>query len=373
MKNAMPRNPKAFKLISVLLGIGLALGLLLFVEFISSYILKSKGLNPYPFFINATAKQNPDMPIFARRAYTFYDPLLGYAHNPAMIRDEWFAPGFVLHGKKEVEQGKTVRIVALGGSTTDGNNAFNLSWSKVLLRLMEERGIEAQILNGGVAGYTSSQELLKLIRDVLPLEPDIIVSLDGVNDLGYVHAIPEHPMVHEYQQYVMEYLANGPEPYFLPNTIHLLNLSFKRVKLFDDNRRGINYGTTVNITSAKEWERNVRMMHAVSEEYGIPFLVFLQPTLGVGKYNISKEEEEKMLTNDEGKKISGYLKLVRDFYQEARESCKGMPYCIDLVDVFHTQQNLYYDKRHPTIKGYEILSSAIYAELAKRYKGILAK
>lgn len=248
-----------------------------------------------------------------------------------------------------------------------------MSWSKILQQQMEKKGIQVQILNGGVAGYTSSQELLKLIRDVLPLKPDIIVSLDGVNDLGYVHAIPEHPMVHEYQQYVMEYLANGPEPYFLPNTIHVLNLSLKRSKLFETNQRGINYGTTVNITSAKEWETNVRMMHAVSEEYGIPFLSFLQPTLGIGKYNISKEEEEKMLTNDEGKKISGYIKLVRDFYQEARGSCKNMSYCIDLVDVFRYQQNIYYDKRHPTVKGYEILASSVYTILDMRYKRILHK
>ena len=34
--------------------------------------------------------------------------------------------------------------------------------------------------NGGISGYTSTQELIKLLRDVLGLNPDMIIVYDGV-------------------------------------------------------------------------------------------------------------------------------------------------------------------------------------------------
>ena len=39
-----------------------------------------------------------------------------------------------------------------------------------------------------MSGYTSAQELLKLVRDVLPLKPDIVIQWDY--DIGFLHSFP---------------------------------------------------------------------------------------------------------------------------------------------------------------------------------------
>ena len=73
------------------------------------------------------------------------------------------------------------RIVVLGGSTTDGELFPFKSWSHFLLEKIGDKNVT--IYNGGVVGYTSTHELIKLLRDVLFMEPDMIIVYDGFNDM----------------------------------------------------------------------------------------------------------------------------------------------------------------------------------------------
>jgi len=209
-----------------------------------------------------------------------------------------------------------------------------------------------------VAGYTSSQELLKLIRDLLPLKPDVVLCLDGVNEFGFRQSVPEHPMVHRYQKRLFRKLQTGNASAILPNTM----------KLFPSRRNttggtvmGASWGTTVKTTPARQWITNVRTARAVAEEFRIEYLVFLQPILGFGKYGCSPKEQEQLAARDDK-----YLRDVRAFYSEAKTLCADYSFCVDFTDVFEKEKDVYLNPRHQNERGVQILAEAVYAQLVAR-------
>lgn len=86
-------------------------------------------------------------------------------------------PGFQVLG---MDKESDYRIVLLGGSTTDGWLYEFKSWADFLYEKCI--GYHVTIFNGGISGYTSTQELVKLLRDGITLNPDMIILYDGVND-----------------------------------------------------------------------------------------------------------------------------------------------------------------------------------------------
>ena len=85
------------------------------------------------------------------------------------------------------------RIIVLGGSTVMGAGAPRPSQNIVgMLRkgvrargLTGPNGKHIEFINAGVDGYTSAQEYLYLVSDLLRFKPDLVVVYDGWNDLVY--------------------------------------------------------------------------------------------------------------------------------------------------------------------------------------------
>ncbi len=76
------------------------------------------------------------------------------------------------------------RIVSLGDSFTagyevDGDQVF----SSVLERELREAGIQVEVLNAGVSGYSNAEALVYLERELLRYDPDIIMLSFFANDL----------------------------------------------------------------------------------------------------------------------------------------------------------------------------------------------
>ena len=282
------------------------------------------------------------------------DPHLGYALEPA----------FEVFGSKEGEDG--LRIVALGGSTTDPHNEGH--WPGVLSGLLERGGISARVFNGGVGSYSTNQEVVKLIRDALSLSPDVVVSVDGVNDLGLVKSIsPSTPMVNRPQEAIARYVVEGSfESVFLPNLAQLVGFG-----------RGIlrepHWGRPAKMTAEGVWEKNVRIMNAISLEFGARYLCVLQPIMGFGSYDPSPDEEEMWKKSKDSPVADGppYHEVLTSYYQAAQARCGELSYCADLTEIFAGQTNLYNDPRHPNPDGYRLLAEAVFREL--RDRGLLQR
>lgn len=73
-----------------------------------------------------------------------------------------------------------MRIVAIGGSSTYG---LKKPYASVLEQLLNDAGICSEVLNAGVPGWVSIENLLNLQLRVLPLEPDLVIVYQGRNEI----------------------------------------------------------------------------------------------------------------------------------------------------------------------------------------------
>jgi len=179
-----PRRASAAAVVAI--NLVLLVLLVCAVEGIALWVNRGTPDGAYPFMVNTQALRSSEGEIrqvgnTAKMSYL--DPHLGYAHDHATddgLGDVGGVPGFAVYGDPDAPD--ALRIVALGGSTTDPLDPGN--WPRALQRLLANQGVPAVVFNGGVSGYSSNQELLKLIRDALPLEPDLVLSLSGINRIA---------------------------------------------------------------------------------------------------------------------------------------------------------------------------------------------
>jgi lysophospholipase L1-like esterase len=136
-------------------------------------------------------------------------PTIYYSHDrlrPALIHDHdyygWVhTDSFGLRGRPVAlaKPPGTIRILADGGSTTfDATvTADDSTWPAQLERLLEanHRAGSIEVLNAGVPGYAVIDNLIRLQSELHRLKPDIVLMLQGHNDLYYalVGAPPGNP------------------------------------------------------------------------------------------------------------------------------------------------------------------------------------
>jgi hypothetical protein len=294
---------------------------------------------------------------------TYLDPHLGYAHDHdrAAERSGLYIPGFQVYGDpNDIE---AVRIVTLGGSTMDPFFDDDASWPELLHTVLTERGDKVCVFNGGVAGYSSNQELLKFLRDGVALGPDIAIAFNGVNDMGYVHSKAEHPLVHRFQDRLFQDVAASRPPTLFPNLITAVRSRISNdASQPSDSITGVNYGLPNPISPAENWRRNQAAFERVAAAHGIQYLNVLQPIGGFGRYTMSGRE-----TKDLEARGGTYFRELAAFYTEAQGYAKTLPFCADLTDVFADEREIYTgDMRHQTLRGREVLARAIAAELVQR-------
>ena len=269
--------------------------------------------------------------------------------------------GFELFG--DIDNPKALKIVALGGSTTESTLHFIKGWPMYLTDCFIKNGISVVTYCGGIASYTSSQELLKMIRDVVPLKPDVVLSYSGFNDIG---GYPRSPMKINFEK--ANAVTNCPperekRPFITNFQVNYINEILLK---FPENKRTVYYGLQNDKTVSELWLDNTRMMHAIAQEFNILFLSFLQPFLCIGGYKLT--DSQKIILN------RYWPTLARSDYKndfminrahEMINAIKGIDYIIDLTHLFSGYTNIYIDKVHVTEQGNKIIANHIYDVLVK--------
>jgi lysophospholipase L1-like esterase len=292
-----------------------------------------------------------EMPTWGQEeAFRNIDPLLGpsYAANNYPIVG---AVPFVVSG--DIARAGAVRVVTLGGSTTDGSSG-NHDWPGRLEARLREIGIPSVILNGGVTSYGSAQELLKLIRDVLPLKPDVVVAYDGVNDVFTSEtAYSVASLTHPYLRSIIERSLH-PRRWLLPNAMSLVDRGLSglaEIKVIWPRSHG---------TQATNWANNHKLMHAICVEYGIRYLGVLQPAYGIGTYVASEDGKRRLEQTDSCRKP------YKDFYAEASRIASDTEYIVNATQMFPPTGDFYIDHCHLTEEGNRIVAERIADELLRR-------
>lgn len=276
------------------------------------------------------------------------DPHLGYSRSDDIS-------SFTIYG--DLSNSSAIRIVTLGGSTTDSTVAKIASWPEQLYGILKRNNIEAIVYNGGIVSYGAAQELIKLLRDVIPLRPDIVLSFSGVNDVNLRTSVTGHPMVHIYQDIILKHVMSKFDNFFCGG----VNTAIKEQ----------DYGIYNEINDYQHWMNCVRMMHAVTNEFDIRYLCFLQPMLGIGKYCLNEKEERMMQFPDED--VMGHYGLhaklvegISGFYNRVKPLTAACDYVVDLTNSFDNLSDIYIDLSHVNEQGNIIIAENIFNELVKR-------
>ena len=109
------------------------------------------------------------------------DPDLIYRLNPANSE----TPGGFRGTAPGAKRAGRIRILCIGGSTTYGHGlAAGDTWPAALERALRQKGILAEVINAGVAGYGSHQSLVRYRRDLARLDADVVLLYEGWNRTG---------------------------------------------------------------------------------------------------------------------------------------------------------------------------------------------
>ena len=118
------------------------------------------------------------------------DPFLLF-RTPRNIEGETINTNSFGYRSPELEKNKShgvFRIAILGGSGAAGYGASHddMTFHRVLETTFNSTfdQFRTEVINAAIPSYVSSQELVLLVTEVVDFDPDVIVVIDGVNDIG---------------------------------------------------------------------------------------------------------------------------------------------------------------------------------------------
>jgi lysophospholipase L1-like esterase len=131
------------------------------------------------------------------------DPQLGWAMKPNLdvrrytgqdiVRFRTNPDGLIPVGSRPAKQEGVLRIMLFGDSMVVGRVLpQDQVYSARLEALLGERGIDAEVLNAGVAGYSTDQILLQMQRWLPVYRPDVAVYGSTFNDFGGNEVVRAH-------------------------------------------------------------------------------------------------------------------------------------------------------------------------------------
>ncbi len=280
------------------------------------------------------------------------DPILGYA----TIKDNEQYPGFIEYRGMNGNMENPVVIVTSGSSTTTGYWIQNC-WSRYLSEILSERGISHCIYAGGIEAYSTGQELLKLIRDVIPMNPDMVISLNGINELAWMK-IDGYSFHNKFYKKLCKQTLRE-----INNQEDCLGKGF--------HKNIISYGSKDNRTNYEIWHDNNLMMKAVCASKNIIYKSFLEPCILTKKW--MGDEDRNCLAALEIFQKEGTGELVYSSNQanvlrghvlfEQNAKRYNDDFIIDLTGVFDKEDACYIDVCHVLEKGSRILADEIFKNI----------
>ncbi len=235
-----------------------------------------------------------------------------------------------------------VRIAMLGGSVVFAGDTNEDAIVARIARLAEADGLEVESINAGIVSGISNQELAVLVHELLELEVDLVIALDGYNDI--LHAIAYNGRV-GWPPFRWDPI--GRESRRLGQ---LAPSYYPRIKPWFTPSAGVLAAIEAN------YLRNVEKMALISEAAGIRFLAALQPSR-----SYAPREEGR----NESKWNAFYNDVIKVFARWDDQRLHSGHY-LSVADVFDAHREVFTDDAHTTSDGRVILAALLYEELRRR-------
>lgn len=269
--------------------------------------------------------------------------------------------GFHNEPRQPIKGKNIFRVLILGGSAAYGTDRIHTNWGAELEKILNDSstGIHYEVWNSGISGAASHEEL-ETLRNIIELDPDVMVVYDGFNDIYASHYSSDG-----YKSRAPDYGMNG-DVVLLKNFLArhsfafvLLDSTSRRIKkamkekrkktiappiqektepvppkapaAADDEKKVLNiwnanYEYAIDQTRPVEdhfsafYEKNLYEMHRIASRRGVLALFILQPNLA---YSASRKtlspEAQEVLKRSTNKLNEDWLKASAVLYPKALE------------------------------------------------------
>lgn len=246
-----------------------------------------------------------------------YDPLLGWERDFSNERNVTVKNDCIYLENYSNPKDDTLTIYISGGSASDIlYQRYN--WPVKLFEKLKQNNLNCQIFVAAVAGYGTSQELLKFLQSGMDIKDiDYHISYFGVNE-----DMEHNSIVTPYEVSVINKLTQPFNSSFMPNFMSLLRKFLKP--------NNTNY--TVKRSQQNQTLKNLTIFQAIAQNKGYHFIPILQPAWGGGKYsNVSAVEQffDSVKTDNSEEMFL----LLRSKYENFH-SVKRSAYFIDFTYIF---------------------------------------
>lgn len=255
-------------------------------------------------------------------------------------------PGIKIFGDQSTD---SYKIVTLGNSTSDPYTGGIKSWSEMLYEMLRKKEYHITLYCAAMTGYTSTQEYLKFNRDILQMKPDLVIMMNGYNDINGNAAIDHFPYLHKYQKRFYDFLLTNPV--LAPDSMDMRNM------------KKVMHGLENDSEDVDIWLCNIRKMKAICNEFNIQFYPYLQPMVEYGGYIIEDDLIEMFKEYFGEVRYETYKRNVQNFCNDARKKIKNFPYIHDLTTIFKGKTGIFYDTCHCNELGNRIISNYIYHDI----------
>jgi lysophospholipase L1-like esterase len=208
-------------------------------------------------------------------------PFLSYANLPSQKNPHFSINNLGFRGG-DVQQEKTKkRIIVLGGSTAFGTG---LQHDNETFAQLLEHLLDAEVINAAVVGHASGQELVSLVMELVDLQPDLVIALNGWNDY-------ERPLTSKFRgsngfadiEEQLKILQSVTDESLLTRVSNLYWVLFPNItkqlgslRLRFFRREEPTRETDLGLASAV-YATNMIKMHRISEAFHSRFFCVLQP------------------------------------------------------------------------------------------------
>ncbi len=361
----------------LLINFSVLIILIFVIEIFSLFLRIFFEVKSYTPFYNISFQENCEK-------MTFH-PIYSYTHDHTNCNHNFYKIDgpFVFYDKLDNNK---VTILTLGGSTSDPliNEFAFPNYLNELCNFYKT----CNVINGATGGFNSSNELLRLIVDVINsnYKIDIVISLNGINDNpGYNSNFIDYlkfPYLDNYQINMINnrIFYNMKDYKFFPNTISNIQALVRRLNgeesSFLNDTYNFKLKSNINVEyrnlisennfkdNSERWAQNVNLMNVISKLNKIKYFVFLQPTMGLEgvqnnpALNTNDQVIYKSLSND-------YKIMINDSYKKLRSKCINLEFCYDISNLAPPTGNNYSDPRHHNQNGSKIIAEKVYNIIRK--------
>ncbi len=193
------------------------------------------------------------------------------------------------------------QIFIIGGSTVFGSGVYDNQTAPYFLQKKYDESnidIQVEVINAGIPGATSIEEIIKVKQEILQNNPDLLIVFDGFNDMVYPKKL-----------------------------------------------------------NAQIWKDGWIKICNIGKQKDFDTIITLQPMLGSGDKILSKQEYVNYVVYN----MESFLENYSTYVEQLNELDKHCSKTADLQNIFSSSiEPIYYDRVHTGSKGNEIIADNFY-------------